>query len=764
MPLRTRSTRFALLLVSFLIAFAMLAIGRAALSAPDADVDLAITKSASANPVIAGNPLTYSLRITNLGPSLATGVTVTDSLPAGVTFTAASVGCSYDNTSGRVRCSLGEVGVGSVVTPTVAVRVNPSSQGSLRNNALIGSGDIDINSANNQTVLTTTVTTSADLVVSVLESSDPLIAGGYITYTVSITNSGPSDASNVILDNNYQPSITYVSASVLCDHHGHFLTCNLGVIPANNRVNVLLTFRTDPGRTQDLTNTATVSASTADPNLVNNSDTDLTTMTASADVAVTKTASANALARGAVFSYTLTISNRGLSNAQAVSLSDTLPVQVIYQSYTSTRGACSGTLTITCSPGLMAPGELVTIVLTGMVAPSSPPGSFTNTASVTTTTSDPVVGNNSASATITVVENFADLLVTKRDSADPLQAGQLLTYTIGITNTGTSDASGVVVTDTLPSCVSLISATPSQGTCTGAICALGWVSATHTASVTLVVGVSTALGGVISNTVAVSANESDPVPLNNHATEQTTIIPLANLSLEKTRSPEPVHAGELLNYRLTVTNLGPSLAGNVHLIDDLPPEVVFLSAQPACLYALGDVDCALGNLAPNATTPVTITVRVSLSAIGTITNTATVSSSNAVDLLPANNQARIGSTLLPPDTELPLVSWVSPVSDEGQINVGCQIVRLEVNATDNVAVHRVRFYRWDHIIDNYIDISYDYTAPYQWDFDTCSLPPAVNQVFAAAQDTSGNPANWSNRKRILLYRNYLQFFPAVLRN
>ena len=459
-------------MISFLIAFAMLAIGKAALSAPSADVDLAITKNASIDPVIAGNPLTYTLSVSNLGPSLATGVTITDTLPGGVTFTTASAGCSYNNTTGRVICSLGDVDVGAEVSRTVEVLVNPSAPGSIENRAQVASGDTDTNTANNLAVLTTNVTTSADLILSVLESSDPLIAGGFITYTASITNSGPSDASNVLLANNYQPGITFITSSVLCDRHGHFLDCALGVIPANNRVDVLLTFSTDPGRTQSLTNTATVSADTIDPNLANNRDTDETSLVSSSDVTITKTASASQVLPGEVLSYTLTITNNGLSNAHNVSVSDTLPAQVLYQSYTSTIGSCSGILTITCTPGLMSPAAVVTIVLRGMADPLAVTGTITNTATVATTTSDPVPGNNSASVGVTITEEYADLQVTKSDSTDPLLAGELLTYTIGITNTGPADASNVVVTDTLPSGLTLVSATPSQGTCAGAVCAL----------------------------------------------------------------------------------------------------------------------------------------------------------------------------------------------------------------------------------------------------------------------------------------------------
>ncbi|OGO29158.1 MAG: hypothetical protein A2W33_03040 [Chloroflexi bacterium RBG_16_52_11] len=195
-------------------------------------------------------------------------------------------------------------------------------------------------------------------------------------------------------------------------------------------------------------------------------------------------------------------------------------------------------------------------------------------------------------------------------------------------------------------------------------------------------------------------------------------------------------------------------------MDDLPPEVAFISADPACVHFLGIVDCSLGSLGASTTIPVTITVRVSLSATGIITNTATVSTTSA-DLVPSNDQDQAVSTILPPDLELPTVSWTSPVSDEVPFDVGCQIVRFEVNAADNVAVYRVRFYRWDPTIGpggDHVGIGYDYSAPFQWDFDTCILPPRWNQVWAWAQDTSGNV---STHKFIWLYRSYLQYLPVM---
>ena len=106
---------------------------------------------------------------------------------------------------------------------------------------------------------------------------------------------------------------------------------------------------------------------------------------------------------------------------------------------------------------------------------------------------------------------------------------------------------------------------------------------------------------------------------------------------------------------------------------------------------------------------------------------------------------------------------VTAVNEAGGevIEVGYEMVHLEVEAYDNGTIDRVRFYRWDPTIGpggDHVGIGYDYSAPFQWDFDTCILPPRWNQVWAWAQDTSGNV---STHKFIWLYRSYLQYLPVM---
>jgi len=118
----------------------------------------------------------------------------------------------------------------------------------------------------------------------------------------------------------------------------------------------------------------------------------------------------------------------------------------------------------------------------------------------------------------------ADLAISKSDSPDPVTVGNPLTYTITVTNNGPGVATGVTITDVLLGTLTFVSATPSQGTCSGrstVSCNFGTLVNTGFATVTIVV-TPTQVGG-ISNTATVTANEPDPDPSNNSATQTTTI-------------------------------------------------------------------------------------------------------------------------------------------------------------------------------------------------------------------------------------------------
>jgi uncharacterized repeat protein (TIGR01451 family) len=124
------------------------------------------------------------------------------------------------------------------------------------------------------------------------------------------------------------------------------------------------------------------------------------------------------------------------------------------------------------------------------------------------------------------LQGEADLAITKSDAPDPVALGSDLTYTVTVTNNGPDASTGSTVTDTLPAGVTFVSATPSQGSCSGTVtCDLGLLASGASATVAIVVTVDPAATCPLANTATVSGVEPDPDSANNSATVETDCVP-----------------------------------------------------------------------------------------------------------------------------------------------------------------------------------------------------------------------------------------------
>jgi uncharacterized repeat protein (TIGR01451 family) len=256
-----------------------------------ATADLAVTLIDSPDPVQVGDNLTYTATVTNNGPAAATGVTLTDTLPAGVTFVSATpTQGSCVNSSGAVTCSIGALA--NSASATVTIVVTPTATGTITNTVNVAANLTDDNPSNNSASQTTTVNPKADLSIAKTDSPDPATTGHNLTYTITVTNHGPSNAAGVTVSDTLPAGVAFVSASSGCSNSSGTVTCNLGAI--NNGASASVTIVVKPNATGALSNTASVTSSTFDPNTANNSATQSTTVNANQPpVAVNDTATTN---------------------------------------------------------------------------------------------------------------------------------------------------------------------------------------------------------------------------------------------------------------------------------------------------------------------------------------------------------------------------------------------------------------------------------------------------------------------------------------
>ena len=346
---------------------------------------------------------------------------------------------------------------------------------------------------------------------------------------------------------------------------------------------------------------------------------------------------------GERLTYTITVTNRGPGRATGVVLVDNLPSGVDIVSVTTSQGDCSTTNPLTCDLGELASGASVTVHI--VVIPRVP-GEICDTVTVDAKESDPNSENNVARECTTVLDLEADLQVFKQDDADPVKVGEEVTYTIGIWNRGPDRARDVILTDTLPAGMALISATASQGSCTGAnpiVCTLGDLPPGAVATVTLLVRAESP--GNLCDRASVRTGGMDPNLSNNDVTECTTVESQAvNLVVRKTDDPDPVELGQNLTYTVTVMNQGPATATEVVLSDLLPPEVSAISATASAgNCSLGPpITCFLPDLDPGASAVIRIVV--STQAVGEACNEATAVASQ-VEQTPEDNRVTECTTI-----------------------------------------------------------------------------------------------------------------------
>ncbi|MEZ6136941.1 MAG: SdrD B-like domain-containing protein [Pirellulaceae bacterium] len=232
------------------------------------EIDLRISKVDSVDPITPGSSLTYTIVVTNDGPSTATNVNLSDTLPAGVTFTSvSSTQGTATQANGVVTAALGSLAPAASATVTLIVGVNTTATGDITNTATVSGTETEVTTTNNSATATTTVTPRVDLVITKSDSLDPVAAGGTLTYTLTVTNNGPSAATNVAVTDNLPTGLTFVSGTSsvgTLTNNGNNVSVAIPTLASGASATITINANVAGTQTTGFTNTASVTSTETD--------------------------------------------------------------------------------------------------------------------------------------------------------------------------------------------------------------------------------------------------------------------------------------------------------------------------------------------------------------------------------------------------------------------------------------------------------------------------------------------------------------------
>lgn len=620
--------------------------------------DLAMTKTVSNATPNAGTNVTFTLTVTNNGPSNATGVSVNDLLPSGYTFVSANPSAAYNATTGV--WTVGAVNSGANAVLTIIATVNGS--GNYTNTASVSSGINDPNTANNSSSVSTTPVPQTNLGVNKTASSSSPAVGSNITFTIVASNAGPSNATGVIVNDVLPSGYTFVNATTTA---GSYVSgtgvWNIGNI--NNGASATLNITATVNASGSYANTATITGNQNDPIPGNNSSTSTPTPVPQTNLGITKTVNNSSPNVGGSVTFTLTATNFGPSAATGVSVTDLLPSGYSYNSHNASAGTTYNTGNGVWTIGSLTNGASATLTITATVNAT---GSYANTATITGNENDPTPGNNSSTSTPTPVPQ-TDLSVVKTVSNATPSVGSSVTFTVVAANGGPSAATGVSVTDLLPSGYTLSGFTVTQGsynTGTGVWTVNNLASG---ANATLTITATVNASGSYTNTATITGTQNDPTPGNNSSSSTPTPVPQANLGVTKTANNSNPNVGSNVTFTIVASNAGPSNATAVNVSDLLPAGYTFISSTvSAGTYNAGSGNWSIGNLNNGSSATLTITATVNPS--GPYTNTATITGGQN-DPVPGNNSSSNTPTPVP-QANLGVTKTVNNASP----NVGSSVI------------------------------------------------------------------------------------------
>ncbi|PEO63969.1 cell surface protein [Bacillus toyonensis] len=560
-----------------------------------------------------GETLTYSIALANVGNIAATNVIYTDPIPSGTTFIPGSVtvnGVTQAGANPANGISIGSIAANSTTTISFQVFAPSIPQ----TNPILNSGTTTYQyiPVPNQPAVSGTDTTNIvstqvnNATVTMAKAVDKNFAdiGDTLTYTVSFTGTGNTNANNVIFTDVIPTGTTFVLNSLTIDGTTQVGTnpangVNIGSIPTGTTKNVSFQVIVNAipasnvvsnGSSASYQYTVNPSQSPVTKNISSNL---VSTQINNANVTLTKSTNKQFATIGETISYTILITNSGNTAATNVQLTDPLPNGTILTPGSVTlNGALQNVDSLVALPiGIIPGGATFTLSFQATVINITTQNPIINNAFAsyiyTVNPSLPPTSKTANSNSVTSTIRLANLHANKSVNQTFAEVGDVLTYTFSLTNDGNVAANNVLLSDSIANGTSFVPNSVivngvTQPGVTPANINIGSINAnaTITASFQVVI-TSIPNPNPISNNASISYNfivdpNASPVSKNTTSTTTFTQVNDANVISAKTVDREFATVGDILTYTIILTNAGSVSADSPTFVDTNPDGTTFI--------------------------------------------------------------------------------------------------------------------------------------------------------------------------------------------
>ena len=597
--------------------------------------DIGVVKDADASPVSAGDQIGFTVTVSNGGPGVAKAVTLSDDLPAGLTWSESpdNPDCAIDTAPSPdvLECSFGDLASGASRSVHIVATTDPADCGTVNNTAVV-SADNDADESDGASVVVQCPTLDA---VKTADNAT-VSAGDQIGFTVTVSNGGPGVAKAVTLSDDLPAGLTWSESpdnpdcSIDTAASPDVLACSFGDLGSGASRSVHIIATTDAADCGTVNNTAIASAS----NDADESDgASVTVQCPSIDVV--KDADDATVSAGDEIGFTITASNAGPGVAKNVTVDDTLPAGLTW-SEDPDSADCSidaATNVLSCNFGDLASGGSASVHVVATTDPADC-GTVNNTATVDADNDDP----ESDGASVTV--ECPNIDVVKDADDGTISAGDEIGFTITASNAGPGVAKNVTVSDDLPAGLTW-SEDPDNPDCsidntTDVLsCSFGDLASGGSRSVHVVATTTQEDCGTITNTATVDADNDD-----QESDGASVTVNCPDLDVTKTPDNGTISAGEDAVFTIVVKNSGAGEAKNVQVSDVLPNADLSWALDPSvpgCSISeiaggaddgKSELSCSLGTLASGAEQTIVAKATVPAAECATLDNTATATADN----------------------------------------------------------------------------------------------------------------------------------------